>query len=111
MIKHNSKIGEYEVESYEVVGPATQTRTIGYDVYCQGTEWYVNIVKLSDRKLRIYTKGSWLGIVMGREGILNECIEGAMAYTNHGGDGDICSRVAGRVIAINFYQGSSGDVT
>ena len=70
----------------------------------------MNIVKLEDRKLRIYTKGSWLGIVMGREGILKECIDDAMAFTNTGRYGDICSSVAGRVIAINFYQGSSGDV-
>lgn len=109
MIKHNSKIGEYEVESYEVVAPATETRTIGYDVYCQGTEWYVNIVRLKDRKLRIYTKGSWLGIVMNREEILRSCVEEALKFSNFGGFGDICSRVAGRVVAINFYQGSNCD--
>lgn len=104
MIKHNSKIGGHEVESYEVVAPATQTRTIGYDNYCRDTDWYVNIIRLEDRKVRIYTKGSWLGIVMGREEILQECIAAALEFSNPGGGGDICSRVSGRTIAVNFYS-------
>lgn len=101
---HTNTIAGHEVTAWKCVGPASKTRYQNHDPYVSNGEYYVNVVQLPDRKLRIYTKGSWLSILVKREEILRAAIEDAMKFGKTESGNDICSQAMGYgiPIAINF---------
>lgn len=103
-IIHTDIILGHEVKAWCCVGPASRTRYQNYDPYSSGGEYYVNVIQLPDRKLRVYTKGSWLGILVKKEEFLQAAINDAMKFGKTESGNDICSQAMGYgiPIAINF---------
>lgn len=101
---HTNIVSGHEVQAWRCVGPASKTRYQNYDPYVSDGEYYVNVIQLPDRKLRIYTKGSWLSILVKGEGILKAAIEDAMKFGKTDSGNDICSQARGYgiPIAVNF---------
>lgn len=103
-IIHHHTVSGHEVTSWQCVGPASKTRYQNHDPYSFGSEYYVNVIQLADRKLRIYTKGAELGVLVRKEEILAAAIEDAMKFGKTTSGNDICSQAMGYgiPIAINF---------
>lgn len=104
IVKTESVVEGHEIVSYAIEAVPTQTNYTNFDKPLFGSDLYVNIVRLQDRQVRIYTRPANLAVLVKRKEMLEACLEEAMKYTNDGSPNDIYSRSSlGTLIAVNFY--------